>query len=164
MMVAGAVRLRTMAQCTGWSSAGNQPNPKVMEIKLSQNESEQFFLNALSNGLTEVMNHGLALDYDQKAYRKCSKRLRNLNNGKSPCFEDVLMEILRKGGKLQLIDEELDGGLSSGYSRAITIDMVHERVQEAPVWAVMQMVNGADDAITADVIIQWVAYRQVIFG
>jgi len=130
-----------------------------MQIILTPQESEDFFLNALCNGLSYFNGYGLELTYNQDAYDKAKEALKTQSIS-APAWEDVLMQILRQGDTLTLIDHECDGE----YSRDITLYMVHNRMCDVPMRHLMNMVNEDDDAETADVILQWVAYQEVIFG
>lgn len=125
-----------------------------MEIKLTPKESEDYFYNALCNGLGYMSGYGLSVDYNKEDYKKAKESLTE------PCYEDVFMEMLRKGGKLTLIDEECDGE----YTRSITLKEIHERVQKTDPDHLLDMVNENDDAITADVILQTVFFEEIIFG
>jgi hypothetical protein len=125
-----------------------------MLVTLSTHESESYFYNALCNGLSYIECHGISIDFNAKEYKTAKMKLTY------PCYEDVLMQILRDGGKLTLVDEEGDGD----YTSSITIKDVHERVQNTEINHLMNMVNGNDDAITADVILQSVFFNEVIFG
>jgi hypothetical protein len=126
-----------------------------MEIKLTPQESEDFFLNALCNGLSCFDGYGLELTYNQDAYNKAKKSLRQ-----GVAWEYILMEILRQGDALTIIDHEGDGE----YTRDITLADVHTHVPTAPMSRLLDMYNEDDDAETADAILQWVAYQEIIFG
>ena len=69
------------------------------------------------------------------------------------------MEILRGGGTLTLVDEE--NGLDPSV---ISLQDVHERVQNTDVRHLLDAINEEDDADTADVVLQTVFYGEVIFG
>jgi hypothetical protein len=125
-----------------------------MKITLSTQESEEYFYNALCNGLGYMGGYGLSVDFSTNEYKAAKMKFFN------PCYEDVLMQMLRDGGTLTLVDEECDGE----YTRTIALKEVHERVQNTETSHLMDMVNGYDDAITADVIIQTVFFNEVIFG
>ena len=125
-----------------------------MEIKLSTQESEEIFFNALCNGLGYMGGYGLEFEYSDKQYSEAKKKL------DSPCFEDVLMQILRDGGKLTMVDVECDGE----YTRSISLADVHARVQTTPLRFLMDMINEEDDAETADVVLQTVFFEDIIFG
>lgn len=127
-----------------------------MKITLSPEESEEIFYNSLCNG-HEVAYYGLSLETVEKQYTEAKKRL--LEKGETPCLEDVWMEILRGGGKLTLVDHE--NGMEPAIIRLAD---VHERVQNAPVKHLMDAINEDDDGITADVVLQTVFYKEVIFG
>lgn len=124
-----------------------------MEIILTHKESEEFFHNALCNGLNYIQDYELELFYKKNDYQSAKLKLEN------PCYEDVLMQILKDGNKLTLIDLE-DGY----YTKSISIDDVHSRVQKTPIRFLMDMINQNDDAETADVIIQSVFFEDIIFG
>jgi hypothetical protein len=129
-----------------------------MEIQLEQNESEEYFYNALCNGLSYISDYGLALDFDKGAYKDAKESL--VAKQKDTCFEDVLIEILRMGGTLTMIDEEGEGDMT----KSITIKEVHERVAQTPFNHLVNMVDGNDDAETADVILQTVFFQEIVFG
>jgi len=68
------------------------------------------------------------------------------------------MEMLRSGNTLWIVDENDD------ERHPITLDLVHERVQQTPTRHLMNAINENDDATTADCIIQTVVYGDVIYG
>ena len=128
-----------------------------MEIKLTNEESEKYFYNSLCNG-AQISYYGLTIDYTRKAYDKAKKTLQK--DGTSICFEDVLMQVLRQGDKIKVVDNENDGD----YTRSITIKEVHERVSKTPIRHLMNAINEEDDGDTADVILQTTFFEDVIFG
>jgi hypothetical protein len=125
-----------------------------MEIKLTNVESEEYFYNSMCNGLNYISSYGLSLDYSSSEYKAAKAKL------DTPCFEDVLMQILRDGGSITLIDEECDGE----YTKSITMEDVHNRVQKTQLNHLMNMINEQDDAETADVILQTVFFEDIVFG
>jgi len=125
-----------------------------MIIKLTPQESEEYFYNALCNGLDYMGGYGLRMDYKDKHYVQAKSKLT------SPCFEDVLMQILRDGNTFGFEDIECDGE----YSKQITLEDVHTKMINVDLERLMEMVNENDDAETADVIIQTIFYDEVIFG
>lgn len=131
-----------------------------MEIRLSNQESEEMFFNSLCNGLGYIGGYGLELEYDDSAYEAARAKLKAYDPEVSPCFEDVLMRILKDGGELTLVDVECDGE----YTRSISMQQVHERVEKTPARFLLDMVEERDDAETADVIIQTVFFEDIIFG
>jgi hypothetical protein len=125
-----------------------------MTINLTQTESEEYFNNSLCNALGYMSGYGLQLEYNDTDYKAAKAKLRN------PCFEDVLMQILKDGKSLTLVDVECEGE----YTRSITLKEVHERVQKTPLDHLQDMIDETDDATTADVILQTVFYEDIIFG
>ena len=125
-----------------------------MTITFTNEESENYFYNSLCNGLGEMGGYGLSLDYKKSEYQSAKEKL------ESPCFEDVLMQILRDGGSITLVDEECEGE----YTKSITMKDVHERVAKTPIKHLTDAITENDDAITADVIIQTVFFEDIIFG
>lgn len=127
-----------------------------MEITLSEKESEEFFYNSLCNavGTGYINGHGIRLECKQKDYDLAKAKLHN------PCYEDVLMQILRDGAELTIIDESGDVDMTS----SITMKDVHEKVAKTPIRHLSDMINENDDAETADAIIQTVFFGEIVFG
>jgi len=125
-----------------------------MKITLTPQESENYFHSALCNSLDYMSGYGLELDYEATAYKEARTKLDN------PCFEDVLIQLLKDGGTLTLVDIENEGDMT----RSINIQDVHERVQHTPFSHLVDMVNEEDDATTGDVILQTVFFSEIIFG
>ena len=124
-----------------------------MKIVLTHEESEKYFHNALCNGLDYVSGYGIDVNYDAAAYKAARAKL------DSPCFEDILLQLLKDGSTLTIVDNE--GGMDEVV---ITINDVYKRVQNTPLDHLLNMINEEDDAETADVILQTVFYNEVVFG
>jgi hypothetical protein len=124
-----------------------------MTISFTHEEAQQLFLNELCNGLGYISEYGLELVYKDADYKKAQKQLN------SPCYEDVLLQILIDGNSLVLVDHECDG-----QAFKITIQDVYERLPATPNRHLMDMVNEEDDAETADVILQTIFLGEVIYG
>jgi hypothetical protein len=129
-----------------------------MNINLTHEESEAHFYNAICNGLGELKYYDLDLDYDAKEYKAAKQQLNDKQPDTQACWEDVLMEMLRSGNILWIVDQNDD------ERHPITLDLVHERVQQTPTRHLMNAINENDDATTADCIIQTVIYGEVIYG
>ena len=139
----------------------NPLKPEKMEIKLSTQESEKIFFNALCNGLGYLTGYGLELEYSDKQYKTARASLHKAGHPTDVvCYEDVLMQLLRDGGKLTVIDVECE----DEYTRTISLADVHARVQTTPIRFLMDMINEEDDAETADVVLQTVFFEDIIFG
>jgi hypothetical protein len=126
-----------------------------MKVTLTPQESEELFETALCNGLGYIESgYDLELTYKREDYDSARDRLT------SPCYEDVLMQILRDGNGLTLVDHGYEGE----YTKTITLKDVHERVQDTPLRHLMDAINEDGDAVTADVVLQQVFYKETIFG
>ena len=129
-----------------------------MNINLTHEESEAHFYNAICNGLGELRYYDLELDYEAKEYKAAKQQLNTKQPDTQACWEDVLMEMIRSGNTLWIVDS------NDGERHPITLDLVHERVQQTPTRHLMNAINENDDATTADCIIQTVIYGDVIYG
>ena len=133
-----------------------------MKISLTPQEAESHFHNALCNGLGFLSDYGLELEYNDADYKAAKQ---NILKDKTAadigvvCYEDVLMQILRDGKTLTLIDNE--GGEDPAE---ITILHIHERVEKTPIRHLMNAITENDDAETADVILQTVFLGDVVYG
>lgn len=138
-----------------------------MKIILSKQEAEQYFYNALCNGLNYFLNgYGFSLSFFNASYDKALKTIRLKQvEGEYPfkqvCYEDVLMQILRQGDSITFVDIEGEGD----NTITVTMDMIHKRVCKAAIQHLVDMANEEDDCCTADAIIQSVLYNgEMIFG
>ena len=131
-----------------------------MQIQLTNQESEQMFYNALCNGLGYMSGYGLEFEFKKDDYQSASRNLREAAPDTAVCYEDVLMQILREGGELTMVDVECEGE----YTRSVSLADVHSRVQQTPSRFLLDMINENDDAETADVILQTVFFEEIIFG
>lgn len=129
---------------------------KGVSIVLTPEKSEELFHNSLCNG-HQIAHYGLSLEYDNKEYQKAKNSL--IKKKVTPCLEDVWLEMLRMGYTLTLVDNE-----NGEDDKPITLKEVHERVQKTPIRHLMNAINEEDDGDTADVILQTVFYKDVIFG
>lgn len=129
-----------------------------MKILLTPQESEQHFYDAMCNGLNELGYYDLELDYDDNEYHETKHKLGAASPGIMVCYEDVLMEMLREGKSLHIVDVNEDERFP------ITLQLVHDRVQETPHRHLMDSINERGDATTADCILQTVIYGEVIYG
>jgi hypothetical protein len=127
-----------------------------MTINLTPQESEQMFYDSMCNvfGTGYHEGYGLELTYSKKDYESAKTKLT------SPCWEDVLLQILKDGGKLTLVDLECDGE----YTKSITLKDVHQKVCKTPLKFLMSVIEETGDVVTSDVIIQTVFYDDIIFG
>jgi hypothetical protein len=129
-----------------------------MQIILTPQESEEYFYNALCNGLGYVQNYGLDLRYNSSEYKMASQDLQR--EDKDRCYEDVLMQMLKNGYTLTMVDVEGEGE----YTRKITLQDVHSKVANTPLRHLLNMIDETDDAETADVILQTVFFDEIVFG
>lgn len=130
-----------------------------MKIILEKNEAETMFHDALCNGLYELQCYGINVEPSDKAYKSAKVRLKKAKPNEAICYEDILLEVLRGGDVLTFIDtEECEDPVD------VTLTMVHERMNQVPLKWIMQVIEGNDDATTADVILQTIAFGEIVYG
>lgn len=129
----------------------------MAQLTINKQEAENFFETALCNGPMIMGDSGLSLETVDAEYKAAKAKLKE--GGADVCLEDVYMQILRDGGKLLIVDHEGDGE----YNAEITMELIHERLPNAPQDTLWEMQNEYDDAATGFTLIQQVAYNKVIF-
>ena len=125
-------------------------------INFTLEEIEKHFHDALCNavGTGYMDQYGIEVDFDDNDYKTAKEKL------ESPCYEDILMQILRDGKGLIMKDVEGEGD----NTKSITIQDVYDRFHLIPMQYMVDLICENDDATTADVIIQIVFYKEIIFG
>ncbi len=113
-----------------------------MKIQMQQHETELYFFNALCNGLDQFLSYEIEFKYSKLAYTMAKEKL------SAPSYEDVLMQILKDGGTLSILD------YNDGEKYTININDIYTRMHEVPVNTLLEMINENDDADTADIILQ----------
>jgi len=131
-----------------------------MKIILEKAEAETLFYDALCNGMGYISGYGLQLDYSVKDYTFAKAELQKEGKEGSICREDVWMKILKMGSKLTFIDDENEGE----YTRSITIEDVYENINLVDAQTILNVLNENSDAGHADIILQTVFYKKIIFG
>jgi len=130
-------------------------NKEGLKISLTNELSEEIFYNALCNSLDYMCSgYGLDLKFKQSDYNNAKAKLSN------PCYEDVLMQMLKDGVKIGLRD--ITGGINLEW--CITLDTVHERVKNVPITDLLDMIDGNDDEVTGDVVLQIVFLNEIMYG
>lgn len=127
-----------------------------MKITLTHKEAENIFHTALCN--TEAGSYlriyGLELTWDDNCYNLAKKRLQ------SPYIEDVLMEILKMGGALEIIDHEGEGD----QNKTICLEDIYSRINKVPLQSLNNIINETDDVNDADDVLQTIFYTELIFS
>jgi hypothetical protein len=67
--------------------------------------------------------------------------------------------MIRDGVRIGLKD--IEGGEDTVY---ITLDTIHERVKNVPITDLLDMIDGNDDAVTGDVVLQIVFLNEIMYG
>ncbi len=127
-----------------------------MTATLTEQESLDIFYNSLCNavGTGYMLGHGLEMNYADVDYQTAKAKL-----GK-PCYEDVLLQILKDGHALTFTDREGEGE----YTRSVTLADVYARMPKVPLENLANFQRELDDANDADIVLQTVFFEGVIFG
>lgn len=83
--------------------------------------------------------YGVFMHYDPIQYKEAKEALKEA--GKDICYEDILMEILKRGGSLTYRDIEGDGEMTS----VVTLEDVHERMDNVPKTTLCNFLAGNND-------------------
>ena len=124
---------------------------------LSNEQKEQIFFDALCDAAYAglINDYDMYLVYNKDKYEHCKQQL-NLKND-VVCYEEILLEILKRGGKLGL--REYDGEIHS-----ITLQDVYDKMSKVPGRNIQNMLNENGDVDDADAVIQTIFFGEIIFG
>lgn len=127
-------------------------NTEGIEIKFSEQRSLELFQDALANGLIYLLGYGIDIDYYKIEYQQAREKL------EAPCYEDVLVQILKDGGTLDFIDFE-EGNITTIY-----LEDVINNMPKVPLKTLLEVLEDKGDAISADVVLQTIIFGEVIYG
>lgn len=132
-----------------------------MKIILNKEEVVEIIFNSLCNGLAYIRAYGLSVNITNSDYDKAKEEVMVLLDNSSVCItvEDILIHHLKMGRRLPFWDEEGEEYSSFDLQKAIK----NLQDEGAAKW-IMQMLNEEDDAVTADCILQFCLYGEIIFG
>lgn len=132
---------------------------KIESIKLTENFKKEIIYNSLCNGLGQLQCYGLEILYSdtdytegKKAYYERTKKIAGA------CYEDILMEILTLNKKIVFEDTE------TGEFFYLKLSDALRNLDNLPVWVVSQLLDESDDSTTADVVLQFSLFNEVVFG
>jgi hypothetical protein len=127
-----------------------------MKIQLEKQEALDIFHTSLCNvyGSGYFNGYGLEFIWDEDEYKKAKEKLQN------PCFEDVILQIIKDGGTLGVLDHECDGEYNAHINEAIILD----RMDQVTAQRLLNIINEEDDIDDADAVLQTLLYGEVIFG
>jgi hypothetical protein len=129
----------------------------TMEINIDIRE----MLDAiLSDGLHYFGGYGIEVAYDSAEYRDAKQSLLDANSNSIYSFEDILTQIVMRGGALHFIDVEGDGE----YTTYLNLDLIKQNLPKVDKAVLIQTMDGDGDAGTADTVLQQLLYGEVIFG
>ena len=81
-----------------------------MRILLTNEEALAVLYQCFTDGgLSEIGRSDIELDFNEIDYAKAKLQLLEINNKEFPCYEDVLIQIVRNGGALTFNDHNDDG-------------------------------------------------------
>jgi len=127
----------------------------MTKYQLSKAQAEDVFFNCLCDN--DIHIHSLQWIYGKKSYEQSKSKLMEMYKGNTPCYEDVLMEMLKDGGKLGIYDLECEEVFY------VTLADIHERMNNAPIDQLMNVLNEEYDVSDTDVIIQTIFFGEVIY-
>lgn len=128
-----------------------------MEITIITTQEEKFQIihTALCNGLGYMQGYDLEFDIDGDE-EQARKNLKE--KGVDICVEDLMIEVIKLGGSLQVKDYNDD------EIHHLNLESIKDNFDNIDSKHILDMNNENDDAITADCILQTLIYGDVIFG
>lgn len=127
-----------------------------MQITFDNTELLEFIHNILCDGLYHMVNYGFDLDFNEEEYKASKAKLHN------PNIEDVQLQMIKDGYGLTFTDVEGEGE----NTKTLTLDLVRANIDSVPVDVLKKFIGTeADyDAGDADTFLQYLLFREVVFG
>lgn len=132
---------------------------KFVSIKLTEDFKKEIIFNSLCNGLGQLQCYGLNLLWSDEDYTEAKKSYyQRTQRISGACYEDILMELLEM--KKRVVFEDLETGefFDLKLSDALT------NLDNLPIWVIVQILEESDDGETADIVLQYCLFNEVVFG
>lgn len=130
-----------------------------MQILLTNEEVQDFFHSVLCNGaLTYFSGYGIEVDWKQDYFDAAKQTLKA--EGKSACYEDILLQLLKDGKELIFEDVEGEGD----NTKNLNLATIYEKMPLVPAEYLLTLSNQEDDAGTGDIVLQTILYGEIMFG
>ena len=132
---------------------------KFVSIKLTEDFKKEIIFNSLCNGLGQLQCYGLNLLWSDEDYTEAKKSYyQRTQRISGACYEDILMELLEM--KKRVVFEDLETGefFDLKLSDALT------NLDNLPIWVIVQILEENDDGETADIVLQYCLFNEVVFG
>ena len=133
-----------------------------MQLILTSKEVEKALYESLCNGLNCLQGSGLYLECKDADYDKAKAELTKFGTRTSPCFEDVLMQMLKM--KLPLWFEDKVGNEKNAY---LTLTKAKKHFKNPKAMKVLidtLSPNGNSDAITAYNLLQYALFNELLYA
>ncbi len=128
-------------------------------MTLTNKDKEDIFLLALCDGWHTFEQSGVTIDFSEAKYKTTADIIKN--KGISPCYEDVVMQMLIDGFSISCIDDDDE---ESYLNTTITIQDVYDGIDLVPDNIIQDILDENYDANHADTVLQFVFFKTLIFG
>lgn len=131
-----------------------------MTLILTDEEIYTVLHSALCNGGIDMLGlSGLEIDYNNADYKAARQTL--LDAGINPCLEDVYIQMLKEDKRLSF--EDVEGGDGEKFDLTFEqakVNLANPKVAEH----VLATINEEDDGGTADCILQFAMFNEIVYG
>lgn len=128
-----------------------------MKVILTEEEKYEVLEDILCNGLFVIGGSGLELQYNEDEYLISRGKMAD---PKSVCFEDILIQMLKDGYKLKIVDIEGEGE----YTKEFDLEYFMKEVEATDPIILTNILNENSDAYDSFNALQYVLYNDLIFG
>jgi len=131
--------------------------PYEVRFQISENEVLKLFRDCLCSG--SVGFSALRIDFRDEDYAAAKKVLKQQDPERTIYWESVIAEILNLGQVLKFTDVEDDENIFLVNKKSL-----QENSSKIELQHLNQMLNGNDDAITHDSILQTLILGEIVYG
>lgn len=128
-----------------------------MKIQLTSDEQEKFYSSILCNGLQLLNGCGLALQFNDNEYETAKTQLEE-----NQCYEDVLLQMLKNGNILKIVDVEGNGEYTKKIEYITDFTIIEGKERFLHFFS--EIMNEQDDAWDNFNAMQYILYGDLIFG
>lgn len=123
-----------------------------MKLRLHESEVIKILHAIFCDGLYYMRSYGFEMEYSNADYEEAKAKLEN------PCIEDVQIQMLKDGKGITFRDNDGE------FTRTLTLKSAKKNARFISARNAANILDGDYDAGDADIALQQILFKEIVFG